>query len=649
MGHRPDSHMSICLLSMPWATTTRPSLSLGLLSSIVKSEGYECEVLYPNVFLSALIGCNGYEYFANTPSLFGVGEHLFAVDIFGCDALESNSFLLETLRGRHEVPVSIREGLLGLRDSVVPDFLEAYVQEIVRREPAVLGLTCTFNQVLPSVALAKRVKHVLPNIHIVLGGPCVHGPMGECYSRIFKDWIDGVFLGEADRSFVNYLTALSQGARISPIPGMAIGDEHLPVDVLFDELDSLPRPDYSSYFAFREELVREGFKLAAFHSLPFEASRGCWWGEKQHCTFCGLNNEGMKFRRKCAKRVKAELTELYEENGTVRFMAADNILDHRAYSELLPELATFPVPLELFFEMKANVTRLKVEQLRAAGVTWVQPGIESFSDHVLRLMRKGASAVQNVQTLKWLAEFGIQISYNLLVGFPGETDADYAELFAVIARLHHLPAPGKEANVVQVQRFAPFHFAPSDFGIENIRGARYYDFLIPSTVARKEEYAYFFDHDLPADAPVHRHLSQVDQSLETWCSSKRRYSLEARVDFLAVKVLEDGREKVIALDRATSIALILCDEAVSERVLVEKLESAELADRFQSTRILEELDSNGFVLRTGGKALSLIPFGEPQSTTQLNEWLWKWGGIKNSMPNNEKPRSGANLVAIKRA
>jgi hypothetical protein len=132
MGPRADSHVSMCLVSMPWATSTRPSLSLGLLSSLVNSEGYECVALYPNVFLSALIGCSGYEYFANTPSLFGIGEHLFAVDIFGRAALESASLLLETIRERHEIPASIREGLFRPRDSVVPDFLEAFVQEIVR-------------------------------------------------------------------------------------------------------------------------------------------------------------------------------------------------------------------------------------------------------------------------------------------------------------------------------------------------------------------------------------------------------------------------------------------------------------------------------------------------------------------------------------
>ena len=110
-----------------------------------------------------------------------------------------------------------------------------------------------------------------------------------------------------------------------------------------------------------------------------------------------------------------------------------------------------------------------------------------------------------------------------------------------------------------------------------------------------------------------------------------------------------ARKKLFLTDRAASIALILCDEVVSERVLIDRLATAGLADSFQSRRILDELEGNGFVLRTGGKALSLIPFGEPRGTMQLNEWLWKWGGIRNSMLNDQKSGSGASLVAIKPA
>ena len=30
-------------------------------------------------------------------------------------------------------------------------------------------------------------------------------------------------------------------------------------------------------------------------TLLIETSRGCWWGERNHCTFCGLNGSSMSF------------------------------------------------------------------------------------------------------------------------------------------------------------------------------------------------------------------------------------------------------------------------------------------------------------------------------------------------------------------
>ena len=45
-------------------------------------------------------------------------------------------------------------------------------------------------------------------------------------------------------------------------------------------------------------------------SVFVETSRGCWWGERMHCTFCGLNGATMAYRSKSAPRALAELTHL---------------------------------------------------------------------------------------------------------------------------------------------------------------------------------------------------------------------------------------------------------------------------------------------------------------------------------------------------
>jgi radical SAM superfamily enzyme YgiQ (UPF0313 family) len=60
--------------------------------------------------------------------------------------------------------------------------------------------------------------------------------------------------------------------------------------------------------------------------LPFESARGCWWGMRHHCTFCGLNGQTMAFRAKRPQRVLEELRDLARRYHSFKFMAVDNII-----------------------------------------------------------------------------------------------------------------------------------------------------------------------------------------------------------------------------------------------------------------------------------------------------------------------------------
>ena len=103
----------------------------------------------------------------------------------------------------------------------------------------------------------------------------------------------------------------------------------------------------------------------------------------------------------------------------------DNILDLKYFKTLLPELARQGARVSLFYETKSNLKKDQVRLLRDAGVTMIQPGIESFSDEVLKLMKKGVSGLQNIQLLKWCKEIGVEPLWNFLLGFPGESPDEY--------------------------------------------------------------------------------------------------------------------------------------------------------------------------------------------------------------------------------
>ena len=134
--------------------------------------------------------------------------------------------------------------------------------------------------------------------------------------------------------------------------------------------------------------------------------------------------------------------------------------------------------MEFMFEMRAAVSRGQVELLRAAGMTGAQLGIETFSTPLLRLINKGTTALQNLQTLKWLSEAGMTVEWNLLYGFPGEDPAEYAALAELLPSLYHLTPP-QGCGRVRSDRFSPYFTHPEEYGIANLRPSEAFAYVFP--------------------------------------------------------------------------------------------------------------------------------------------------------------------------
>ncbi|RFS45545.1 RiPP maturation radical SAM protein 1 [Micromonospora craniellae] len=257
------------------------------------------------------------------------------------------------------------------------------------------------------------------------------------------------------------------------------------------DLDRLPIPDYGDYFAALERHGQATILGDEPVKLPVEFARGCWWGQKHHCTFCGLNALGMGYRSKSPGRAMSELSTLLSAYPTVHVEAVDNILDMSYLSSFCTELADRRWDIHVFFEVKANLTREQLAVLRRAGILTIQPGIESLSTHVLKLMRKGSTKLLNIRLLKWARYHGIRVAWNLLAGFPGETDEDYREQVELIPLLHHL-FPPDGCSRLWLERFSPYFTDPS-FPISDVRPRSSYRHIYPDSLDHSQ-IAYFFDY-----------------------------------------------------------------------------------------------------------------------------------------------------------
>ncbi len=518
----------ILLVTMPWGSVRFPSIQLGTLKSVLQRGGLEARVLYLNLKFAEFISEQGAKaastsdedrisikellQLGDNPRL---GDWVFAVPPFRPTNDDADRDFL-TPRGVREPAVERVVASLTRLRALAPAFLTDCLEEIIALEPRVIGFTTSFGQNVASLALAQLIKERLPATRIVFGGANCDGPMGVALHHSFP-WVDVVVRGEAERVVVPLFEDLLAGRPVRDLPGMCRRDEGVSIvtpqshDLV--SMAEVPAPDYEEYF---EALAASPLRhdLLSDVRILYESARGCWWGEKNHCTFCGLNGSSMKFRSKSADQTYREMVELGRRHTNLHFQVVDNIIELRYLEELLPRLRDTEWDWNVFYETKANLKRDQLRLFREAGVRDIQPGIESLSTPILRLMNKGVTALQNIRLLKWCAELGIHIEWNLIFGFPGEDPAEYEAMAALIPSLVHLTAP--TVTPLNVERFSPYHEHPERYGIEILGAARHYALLYPLPAVQLAELAYAFEFRYLDGRDPHAYADPLVSQVNAW-------------------------------------------------------------------------------------------------------------------------------------
>ncbi len=306
--------LRVALVNMPFAASERPSIQCGLLKAGLARAGYSVDVFYLNLEVAIEIGHDVYRKLADARWDHLLGEWLFSVAAFGPrDDEEAYREAHPRIAQTCEKLGRSFEDLCRLRNDTLPALVERWAAASDWGAYAVVGFTSTFEQNVAALALARRIKERHPDVVIVFGGANFDGEMGPEYVRAFP-WIDYAVVGEGDEALPNLLACLARGENVLAVPGVAgrvngtvVKNGSAP---LVRNLDGLPDPDYDDFFSELSRLGRERVLGQAMPLLLFENSRGCWWGEKHHCTFCGLNALGMTYRSKSPERVHDELRRM---------------------------------------------------------------------------------------------------------------------------------------------------------------------------------------------------------------------------------------------------------------------------------------------------------------------------------------------------
>ena len=613
------SERRVLLVVPPFATVRRPSLGVSLLKAQLLARGHRVQVRYLSLVYAERIGYALYDRLSMSDPYRFLGEWIAYPSLWGnpptevADAFWDASFPAGAAPQPWNDFGEFRSEIEGLQ-SLMTETIETFVDSIDHQNYDLIGLSTSFQQNLASLALAKRFKERSPATPVVLGGANCEAHMGRALLLNF-DFIDAVFSGESDQSFPRYVDGLLNDDPAPEAPAGVFVRHPRTREPLFPErwtlpvtdLDALPYPDFDDFFG----QASEALSTQQIMEIPFETSRGCWWGQKQHCTFCGLNGGGMQYRRKSPDRAAQELMDLWAKHGHVApmFRAVDNILDMKYFHTFVPAMAKLPERARLFWETKSNLSQSQVQGLADGRVRMIQPGIESLSTEVLGLMRKGCNMLQNVQILKWSAQAGVRVVWNLLYGFPGESVQAYKDMERLLPLLFHLPPP-ETSGYFKMYRFSPYHEQPANWGLVNRRAHRVYKHLYRVDDTQADDIAYYFEFDDPKAhpssvyAPLRRLAGQwrddpqgaslvgfaIDDDLVVWDTRPIAHSEWTCLEGIY-------RELVVCCDSAHSVSAIV-------RQLTQRPEGA--ITEPEVIALLEILVERKLMIEEAGRYLSLI-------------------------------------------
>lgn len=611
----------IYLIDMPFANLQLPSIALTQIRSVTQSQ-FPGEV---TVDIAALthdftkyVGLECYQYISTSMQALyaGLGDWFFRQEAFPYLPDNTQKYLQRYFWGKGKNEQQVKDLITQKRSG-----LGAYLDELITRyeldKARIVGFTSMFMQNAAIFAMARRLKQRNPQVVTIMGGANCEFPMGKVIAERIEQ-IDFVFSGPALKNFPEFVRLQLDGeiSKCSSIRGVFSKGASPPVsgsEVIGEELniDTPIELNYDDFIRrFNEYFADSGLKPI----MPFETSRGCWWGQRSHCTFCGLNGASMAYRAMKPELAIQQFNSLFQYSGAVNMLeAVDNILPKNYLKEVLPFLQT-PSGLQIFYEVKADLSEEEIAVLAKANVKSIQPGIESLATSTLRLMKKGTTAFQNVNFLKMCARHGVNPVWNLLVGFPGEGAEVYRRYLEIIPLLSHLEPPSG-AFPVRFDRFSPYYNQAQSYGLD-LHPMDFYSFIYPFDEAAMRNFAYYFtDRNLQADyfTTLVEWISQLQAAVGQWQAlwNDSMHGLPPRLDFKGDSDLVYDSRSGSAIEYSVGPAGKAILNYLSKPARIDELTKV-FSDEFGPDLAgqIERLREKGLVFEEGDRLMSLVLSGE---------------------------------------
>lgn len=548
--------MKVAFISMPFGFLWQPNAGTSLLQTYLKQIGVESKTFYLNIDFAKLIGMNSYNAIEKD------FDHYFVTSRSSlCPDFDDLSWFEESNKFSYDKKVF----LYRIRE-LYEKFIVHVADNPIWHQYDVIGLTANNRQIPAVFGMARLLKERYSDKIVVMGGI---GLMERLSDEIIEKipYVDAVFTSRADKTFPavidKYRELMDWPAACEKIHDGVVFRHNGKTKICPDNNkvnhNNIPLPDFSDFDIKKEDLVKMGLDIDNTVFYPLEFSQGCWWGDKNACTFCAdpyiFPNAIPKKFEIALSYLKSAITQYPNQK---RWLFADPLTPRGYIQNVFKPWSEFRKDNTFFCEMKPWLTPREWRTLSNAGMCSVQIGIESLYPENLKLIRKGHTVCHAISALNFAKKYKIHAAWNLLYMIPDESIESYYYQISLLPNIYHFQCPTVMTSV-SITPNSYYWNNKEKYNFKNLKPLFYNKYIYPDWFNYHERvWEYYYD--------VGEEFSKASNTLfkkvYEWVSCNRGFAVDQyrKLIFTLYGVLDSrsGINKEIILDEYEKSILLYC-------------------------------------------------------------------------------------------
>jgi radical SAM superfamily enzyme YgiQ (UPF0313 family) len=310
------------------------------------------------------------------------------------------------------------------------------VQEVAEYNPDIVGFTSVETQFYNVINLSRLIKQK-SKVLVVCGGtfPTIYP---ECVKE--AEYLDGIFIGESEVAFLNFVKAVQQGKDFrltenfcyyDKLTDSVVKNKLLPLET---DLDRLGFPD-REIFDFQNIIKHYG------GIAPFMFNRGCPY----NCTFCSNQAIASVYSKNSnttrRRSVNSCITEIRQVSSKYSFNAVhiwdDLFTSDRSWLYEFLDKYKKEIDKPFMCTTRSNLCDDELfKKLKESGCYKVHMSLESGNDFIRnQIMKRNIPRDKVISSFALAKKYGIRINASSIIGLPFETESMIKETIVLLGSL----------------------------------------------------------------------------------------------------------------------------------------------------------------------------------------------------------------------